>query len=91
MSPVSRYGRWYRRGSYSDRIRTILAVAIVVVYLLAKSLVPGLSGLLIGMQVPFLVVAFLLFLAWPVGAIHDKRIATVIMLIFLALLALRIL
>jgi hypothetical protein len=91
MSPVSRYGRWYRRGSYSDRIRTILAVAIVVVYLLAKSLVPGLSGLLIGMQVPFLVVAFLLFLAWPVGAIHDKRIATATMLIFLALLALRIL
>ena len=65
MSPVSRYGRLYSRGSYSDRLRTILAVAIVVLYLLAKFAVPGLVGLFVGMNVPFLVLLFLLFLAGP--------------------------
>ncbi len=91
MSPVSRYGRLYSRGSYSDRLRTILAVAIVVLYLLAKFAVPGLVGLFTGMSVPFLVLAFLLFLGWPVGAMQDKRIAVGVMVVFLILLALHVL
>ena len=66
MSPVSRYGRLYSRGAYSDRLRTILAVAIVVLL-------------------------FLLFLGWPEGAMHDKRIAVGVMTVFLILLALHIL
>jgi hypothetical protein len=90
MSPVSRYGRWYARGSYSDRLRTILAVAIVVLYLLARVAVPGLASLFVGMSVPFLVLIFLLFLAWPQGAMHDKRIAVGVMAVFLILLALHI-
>jgi hypothetical protein len=86
MSPVSRYGRVYARGSYSDRVRTIIAVALVVLYLLAKFAVPGLMGLFLGMNVPVLVVLFLLFLGWPVGAMHDKRIAVGVMVVFLLLL-----
>jgi hypothetical protein len=86
----SRYGRPYWTGSYFDRGRTIAAVALVVLYLLARFLVPGLATLFVGMQVPFLVLAFLLFLAWPVGAMEDKRIATVIMVAFLLLLALHV-
>jgi hypothetical protein len=88
--PRSRSGYWYSRGAYTERVRTILAVALVVLYLLAKFVVPGLATLLIGMQVPFLVLAFLLFLAWPIGAMRDKRIAVIIMAIFLLLLALHI-
>ena len=67
-----------------------MAVALVVLYLLAKFVFPGLGALFIGMQVPYLVLAFLLFLAWPVGAMHDKRIAVGIMGAFLLLLALHI-
>lgn len=91
MSPLSRYNRWYSRGSYNDRLRTIVVAALIVLYLLAKFFIPGLEALLIGMQVPYLALAVLLFLAWPVGAIHDKRIATVVMAVFLLLLALHIL
>jgi hypothetical protein len=91
MSPVSRYGRLYARGSYSDRLRTIVAVAIVVLYFLARVAAPGLAGLFIGMNVPFLVLLFLLFLAWPQGAMHDKRIAVGVMAVFLILLALHVL
>jgi hypothetical protein len=98
MSPVSRYGRWYSRygrwygrGAYADRVRTIIAVALVLLYLLAKFVVPSLGGLFVGMHVPFLVLAVLLFLAWPVGSMHDKRIATMIVGVFLLLLALGIL
>ena len=86
MSPISRYGRAYARGAYSDRFRTIIAVVLVVLYLMAKFIVPGLAGLFLGMNVPILVLAFLLFLAWPVGAMHDKRIAVGIMVVFLLLL-----
>jgi hypothetical protein len=86
----SRYGRGYVRGSYGDRARTIAAVALVVVYLLARFVFPGLGALFIGMQVPFLALAFLLFLAWPIGAMHDKRIAVGVMAGFLLLLALHI-
>lgn len=86
----SRYGREYARGAYGDRARTIAAVALVVLYLLAKFVFPGLGALFIGMQVPYLVLAFLLFLAWPVGAMHDKRIAVGITGAFLLLLALHI-
>lgn len=86
MSPVSRYGRVYARGSYFDRVRTIIAVALVVLYLLAKFAMPSLAGLFLGMNVPVLVVLFLLFLGWPEGAMHDKRIAVAIMLVFLLLL-----
>lgn len=67
-----------------------MAVALVVLYLLAKFVFPGLGALFIGMQVPYLVLAFLLFLAWPVGAMHDKRIAVGITGAFLLLLALHI-
>jgi hypothetical protein len=86
MSPVSRYGRIYARGSYFDRFRTIIAVVLVVLYLMAKFIVPGMAGLFLGMNVPVLVVAFLLFLGWPEGAMHDKRIAVGIMVVFLLLL-----
>jgi hypothetical protein len=91
MSPVSRYGRLYSRGAYSDRLRTILAVAIVVLYLLARFAVPGLQGLFAGMNVPFVVLLFLLFLGWPEGAMHDKRIAVGVMTVFLILLAFHVL
>lgn len=87
MSPRSRYGGWYSRGSYSDRFRTIIAVAIAVLFLLARFAVAGLDRLFVGMQVPFVVLIFLLFLAWPVGAMEDKRIATGIMTVFLLFLA----
>jgi hypothetical protein len=86
MSPVSRYGRLYARGSYSARTRTIIAVALVVLYLLAKFAVPGLLGLFVGMNVPILFLLFLLVLGWPEGAMHDKRIAVGIMAVFLLLL-----
>jgi hypothetical protein len=86
----SRYHHAFARGSYSARARTIAAVALVVLYLLAKFVFPGLGALFIGMQAPYLVLAFLLFLAWPVGAMHDKRIAVGIMGAFLLLLALHI-
>jgi len=89
--PVSRYGRLYSRGAYSDRLRTIIAVALVVLYLLAKFVVPGLVGLFTGVSVPFIVLVFLLFLAWPEGAMQDKRIAVVVMAVFLVLLALHVL
>ena len=91
MSPISRYGRVYSRGAYSDRFRTIIAVALVVLYLLAKFVVPGLAGLFLGMNVPILILAFLLFLAWPEGAMHDKRIAVGVMVVFLLLLLFHIL
>jgi hypothetical protein len=91
MSRVSRYGRLYSPGSYSDRVRTIIAVALVALYLLARFAVPGLAGLFVGMNVPVLFVAFLLFLGWPVGAMHDKRIAVGIMVVVLILLFLHIL
>lgn len=91
MSPVSRYGRIYARGSYFDRFRTIIAVALVVLYLLAKFAIPGLATLFIGMNVPILFLAFLLFLGWPEGAMQDKRIAVGIMLVVLILLFLHIL
>jgi hypothetical protein len=91
MSPVSRYGRLYARGSYYTRVRTIIAVALIVLYLLAKFAIPGLAGLFIGMNVPLLFVVFLLFLAWPEGAMHDKRIAVGIMVVFLLLLFFHIL
>lgn len=90
MARRSRYGHWYARGSYGDRARTIVAVALVVLYLLAKFVFAGLGGLFIGMQVPYLALAFLLFLAWPIGAMHDKRIAVGVMAVFLLLLALHI-
>jgi hypothetical protein len=86
-----RYGGLYARGSYNERARTIIAIALVILYLLAKFLLPGLGRLLIGMQVPYLVLAFLLFLGWPIGAMHDKRIAVGIMAVFLLLLALHVL
>jgi len=86
MARVSRYGRFYSRGSYSDRFRTILAVILIALYVLAKFAMPSIAGLFIAMNVPVLIVAFLLFLAWPVGAMHDKRIAVAIMLVFLLLL-----
>ena len=91
MSRVSRYGRWYARGAYGERLRTIIAVALVVLFLLAKFAIPGLAALFVGMNVPVLFVAFLLFLAWPVGAMHDKRIATAIMAVVLILMLLHIL
>ena len=91
MSPVSRYGRLYSRGAYSDRLRTIIAVALVVLYLLAKFAIPGLTGLFTGVSVPFLVLLFLLFLGWPEGAMQDKRTAVGVMAVFLVLLALHIL
>ncbi len=91
MSPRSRYGRWYARGAYSSRTRTIIAVALVVLYLLAKFAVPGLMSLFVGMSVPYLFLIFLLFLGWPEGAMHDKRIAVGVMTVFLVLLALHIL
>ncbi|HEY7199798.1 MAG TPA: hypothetical protein VIC57_06285 [Candidatus Dormibacteraeota bacterium] len=91
MARVSRYGRFYARGSYSERFRTILAVLLVVLYILAKFAMPSIAGLFIGMNVPVLIVAFLLFLAWPVGAMHDKRIAVGIMVVFLLLLFFHIL
>lgn len=86
MSPISRYGRAYARGSYYDRVRTIIAVLLIVLYLMAKFIVPGLAGLFLGMNVPVLILAFLLFLAWPEGAMHDKRIAVGVMVVFLLLL-----
>ena len=88
--PRGRYGYWYSRGAYAERVRTILAVALVVLYLLAKFVMPGLAALFVGMTVPFLILAFLLFLAWPVGAMHDKRIAVAVIGVFLLLLALHI-
>jgi hypothetical protein len=91
ISPVSRYGRWYARGSYSDRLRTIIAVALVVLFLLARFAIPGLATLFVGMNAPILFLAFLLFLAWPEGAMHDKRIAVAIMAVVLILLFLHIL
>ena len=91
MSPISRYGRVYARGSYYDRVRTIIAVVLIVLYLLAKFAMPGLLGLFTGVGVPFLFIAFLLFLAWPQGAMQDKRIAVAIMTIFLLLLAVHLL
>ena len=84
--PVSRYGRVYARGSYADRVRTIVAVLLIALYLLAKVAVPGLAGLFVGMNVPVLFVVFLLFLGWPEGAMHDKRIAVGVMTVFLLLL-----
>ena len=87
----SRYRGLYARGSYNERARTIIAVALVILYLLARFVVPGLGRLYIGMQVPYLVLAFLLFLGWPIGAMHDKRIAVGIMAVFLLLLALHVL
>ena len=86
MSPVSRYGRWYGRGAYSDRFRTIIAVALIVLFLLAKLAVPSLAAIFVGMNVPVIFVAFLLFLGWPEGAMHDKRIAVAIMVVFMLLL-----
>jgi hypothetical protein len=91
MSPVSRYGRVYARGSYYDRARTIIAVALVVLYLLAKFAMPGLLGLFLGMNAPVLIVLFLLVLGWPEGAMQDKRIAVGIMAVFLLLLFFHIL
>jgi hypothetical protein len=91
MARRSRYGRWYARGSYNERARTIVAVVLVVLYLLARFVFPGLGGLFIGMQVPYLVLAFLLFLGWPIGAMQDKRIAVGIMAVFLVLVALHVL
>lgn len=91
MSRVSRYGRWYARGAYGERLRTIIAVALVVLFLLAKFAIPGLAALFVGMNVPVLFVAFLLFLAWPVGAMHDKRVATAIMAVVLILMLVHIL
>ncbi|HXM56346.1 MAG TPA: hypothetical protein VOB72_13215 [Candidatus Dormibacteraeota bacterium] len=91
MSPVSRYGRVYARGSYYDRVRTIIAVVLIALYLLAKFAIPGLAGLFIGMNVPLLFVAFMLFLAWPEGAMQDKRIAVGLMVVFLLLLFFHIL
>jgi len=88
--PRSRYGRWYARGAYAGRARTIAAVVLVVLYLLARFVAPGLDRLLMGMSVPYLILLFLLVLAWPVGAMHDKRIATVIMGILLLLIALHV-
>jgi hypothetical protein len=90
MSRRSRYGGFYSRGSYSERVRTIVAVVLVVLFLLAKFAIPGLDRLFLGMQVPYLVLLFLLFLGWPIGAMHDKRIAVGIMAVFLLLLALHI-
>jgi hypothetical protein len=89
--PISRYGRVYARGSYSDRFRTIIAVLLVALYILAKFAIPGLATLFTGVSVPLLILAFLLFLAWPEGAIHDKRIAVGVMVVFLILLALHVL
>lgn len=86
MARVSRYGRFYSAGSYYDRFRTILAVILIALYILAKFAMPALAGLFIGMNVPVLIVAFLLFLGWPVGAMHDKRVAVGIMVVFLLLL-----
>ncbi|HKA48777.1 MAG TPA: hypothetical protein VKK19_04190 [Candidatus Dormibacteraeota bacterium] len=86
----SRYRNWYVRGAYGDRARTIVAAALVVLYLLAKFVFPGLGALFVGMQVPYLLLALLLFLAWPVGAMHDKRIAVAILGAFVLLLALHI-
>jgi hypothetical protein len=86
-----RYGRLYSRGSYSDRARTIVAVGLVALFLLAKFAAPGLAGLFVGMNVPILFLAFVLFLAWPVGAMHDKRIAVGIMAGVLILMFLHIL
>jgi hypothetical protein len=91
MSRRSRYGGWYARGSYGDRARTIVAVALVVLFLIAKFILPGLQALFIGMQVPYLFLIVLLFLAWPIGAMQDKRIAVGIVGVFLLLLALHIL
>ena len=91
MSPTSRYNHWYRRGSYNEHLRTIIVAALIVLFLLAKFVVPGLSALFIGMQVPYLALLVLLFLAWPIGAMHDKRIATGLMGAFLLLLALHVL
>lgn len=91
MPSVSRYGRWYDRGAYGDRLRTGIAVLLVVLYLLAKFLVPSLFRLFIGMEVPYLFILLLLFLGWPLGAMHDKRIAVVIMGVFLLLVALHVL
>ena len=88
--PRSRYDRWYARGAYAERARTIVAVALVVLYLLARFVLPGLDRLLMGMSVPYLILLFLLVLAWPVGAMHDKRIATAIMGVFLLLVALHV-
>ncbi|HKA11539.1 MAG TPA: hypothetical protein VKI99_13855 [Candidatus Dormibacteraeota bacterium] len=85
-----RYRHVYMRGSYGDRARTIAAAALVVLYLLARFVFPGLGALFVGMQVPYLLLALLLFLAWPVGAMHDKRIAVAILGAFLLLLALHI-
>ncbi len=91
MSPVSRYGRLYARGSYAERFRTIIAAVLIVLYLLAKFAIPGLAGLFIGMNVPVLFLVFLLFLGWPEGAMHDKRIAVGLMVVFLLLLFFHIL
>lgn len=91
MARSSRYGRLYFRGAYNERARTIIAVALVVLYLVARFVIPGLGQLFIGMHVPYLVLAFLLVLGWPIGAMHDKRIAVGIMTVFLLLLALHIL
>jgi hypothetical protein len=87
----SRYGRLYSRGSYSDRVRTIIAVVLVALFLLAKFAAPGLAGLFVGMNVPLLFLAFLLFLGWPIGAMKDKRIAVGIMAVVLILMFLHIL
>jgi hypothetical protein len=89
--PISRYGRVYARGSYSDRVRTIIAVVLVALLVLARFAIPSLAGLFVGMNVPVLFVAFLLFLAWPEGAMHDKRIAVGVMLVALLLMFLHIL
>ena len=86
LRPVSRSGRVYARGSYTDRVRTIVAVLLVVLYLLAKFAAPRLATLFVGMNVPVLFVVFLLFLGWPEGAMHDKRIAVGVMTAFLLLL-----
>jgi len=86
----SRYHHTYLRGSYGDRARTIAAAALVVLYLLARFLFPGLGALFVGMQVPYLLLALLLFLAWPIGAMHDKRIAVGILGAFVLLLALHV-
>ncbi len=91
MIARSRYGRFYARGAYSDMVRTGAAVALILIYLLAKYALPGLMALFVGMGIPYLFVIFLLVLAWPIGAMHDKRVAVGIMAIFLLLVALHIL
>jgi hypothetical protein len=91
MIARSRYGRFYSRGAHGDMVRTAVAVVLVLLFLLAKYALPGLMAFFVGMSVPYLLIIFLLVLGWPIGAMHDKRVAVGIMAVFLLLLALHIL